>query len=95
MLIKTGNVNIKEYNFRSPSGRGGVNVDSVVEATCRRIMFSLWHCVETKQYNVRSVVGDTALDMRSIFYGNDEHAFWRDYDRWKAKQSKARAGEEG
>jgi len=51
--------------------------------------------VETKQYNVRSVVGDTALDMRSIFYGNDEHAFWRDYDRWKAKQSKARAGEEG
>lgn len=52
----------------------------------KNILFKMWERVEIGQFDSRSFVGDTALDLRDIMYENNESQFWEEYDIWKEKQ---------
>ena len=58
----------------------------VNESFVKRILFSMWEVVEKGQFDARSFVGDTALDLRGILFEDDEKTFWTEYDKWKTER---------
>lgn len=51
----------------------------------KSILFKMTMRVMSGQFDARSFVGDTALELRSLLY-EDEKLYWTEYDAWKEKQ---------
>lgn len=59
-------------------------MDDITKIECKRILFKMWYRVEIKQFDSRSFVGDTALDLKEILFKEED--FWKEYDLWKTKK---------
>ena len=52
----------------------------------KNVLLEMWHRVNVGDFDSRSFVGDKALSLRDILYGQSDDElkeFWYDYDKWK------------
>lgn len=54
-------------------------------ASCKRILFDMYHTVEIGQINSRSPYGDKVLELRSALYRTDERKFYEEYRKHEIK----------
>ena len=56
--------------------------DDIKTHSLKNILFGMWYRVETKQFDSRSFVGDTSLQLRDLLFDNAED-FWSWYEACK------------
>ena len=52
----------------------------------KRVLFDMWHIVDTGQASARSLLGDHALRLRDALFSTDEHQFNIEYSIWLEKR---------
>ncbi len=82
-LIEFGSKAIDKIKQLQASLKAAQEENKRLREIPKKLLFSMWMRVDNNLDDARSFVGDTALDLRTELYEQNEDKFWDEYEEFK------------